>query len=155
MTNEVAEIIDACPGVEEANVYGVLVPNTDGRAGMAAIRTTDEFDLGVLTDLVGRDLAGYQRPLFLRLLQSEMRLWINRFDYHVTEKWDGALEYRQLAVREAADNSSDGFLLEVNRLMLGHLRLGVGYNFTDVSDDALTANDYEVKGFFFRIQGKY
>ena len=60
-----------------------------------------------------------------------------------------------MAVQDAADNSSDGFLLEVNRLLLGHLRLGVGYNFTDFSDDALTANDYEVKGFFFRIQGKY
>ncbi len=39
--------------------------------------------------------------------------------------------------------------------MLVHLRVGLGNNFTDFSDDALTANDYEVKGYFFRIQGKY
>ena len=58
-------------------------------------------------------------------------------------------------MKEAGDNSVDGFLLEVNRLILNHLRLGVGYNFTDFSDDALTANDYKVSGFFFRVQGKY
>jgi hypothetical protein len=94
-------------------------------------------------------------PELLAELESELQLWVNRFDYHLTDKWDMALEYRILSVKEAADNSTDGFLLEVNRLLLGHLRLGVGYNFTNFSDDALTANDYEVKGFFFRIQGKY
>jgi acyl-CoA synthetase (AMP-forming)/AMP-acid ligase II len=95
-TNEVAEIIDACPGVEEANVYGVLVPNTDGRAGMAAIRTTDEFDLEVLTDLVGRDLAGYQRPLFLRLLQSEMRL-TGTFKHQKVEYRDEAFDLSRIS----------------------------------------------------------
>ena len=35
------------------------------------------------------------------------------------------------------------------------MRLGIGWNFTNFSDNALTANDYEVEGFFFRIQGKY
>ena len=94
-------------------------------------------------------------PALLAVLESELNLWINRFDYHLTEKWDAALEYRMLTLDGAADNSTDGFLLEVNRLLMGHLRIGVGYNFTNFSDDALTANDYEVKGFFFRIQGKY
>jgi len=94
-------------------------------------------------------------PALLASLESELKLWINRFDYHVTEKWDAALEYRLLALEGAANNSADGFLIEVNRLLMGHLRFGVGYNFTNFSDDALTANDYEVQGFFFRIQGKY
>ena len=65
-------------------------------------------------------------PELLPELKSELRLWINRFDYHLNDKWDAALEYRSLAVEETADNSTDGFLLEVNRLLLGHLRLGVG-----------------------------
>ncbi len=94
-------------------------------------------------------------PALLAQLESELKLWINRFDYHLSDKWDAALEYRLLSIEDAADNQADGFLLEVNRLLMGHLRFGLGYNFTNFSDDALTANDYEVKGFFFRVQGKY
>ena len=34
-TSEVAEAICAFPGVKHANVYGVTIPATEGRAGMA------------------------------------------------------------------------------------------------------------------------
>ena len=34
-------------------------------------------------------------------------------------------------------------------------RLGGGYNFTDFSDDEFSQNDYSVKGWFIRVQGKY
>jgi uncharacterized repeat protein (TIGR01451 family) len=88
-------------------------------------------------------------------LKSRMRLWINRFSYHLSDTWDAALEYRTLTMEEAGDNVRDGYLFEVNRLFWGHLRLGVGYNFTDFTDNELSANDYSAKGFFFRIQGKY
>jgi uncharacterized repeat protein (TIGR01451 family) len=94
-------------------------------------------------------------PALLADLQSQLKLWINRFDYHLSDKWDAALEYRTLSMDEGGDNESDGFLLEVNRLFLNHLRLGVGYNFTDFTDNEFSANDYSAKGFFFRIQGKY
>src|SRR5207247_10169987 len=43
-TSEVSEAICAFPGVKEANVYGVAIPDTDGRAGMAAVVTKDELD---------------------------------------------------------------------------------------------------------------
>ena len=36
-TNEVGEIINQHPQVQFCNVYGVSIPNADGRAGMAAI----------------------------------------------------------------------------------------------------------------------
>jgi acyl-CoA synthetase (AMP-forming)/AMP-acid ligase II len=36
-TAEVAEVLGNFPGVVEANVYGVLLPNHDGRAGCAAL----------------------------------------------------------------------------------------------------------------------
>ena len=36
-TSEVAEAIAALPAVAEANVYGVAIPGTEGRAGMAAL----------------------------------------------------------------------------------------------------------------------
>ncbi len=94
-------------------------------------------------------------PALLAELKSSMRLWINRFNYHVSDKWDAAFEYRTLVMDEGGDNENDGFLLEVNRLFLNHLRVVVGYNFTDFTDNEFSANDYSAKGFFFRIQGKY
>ena len=73
-TNEVADILDAVPGVHEANVYGVEIPGSEGRAGMAAIKTDERFDLDAFTNAVNTQLAGYQRPLFLRLLKGEMKI---------------------------------------------------------------------------------
>jgi fatty-acyl-CoA synthase len=36
-TSEVSEVLGAFPGVNHANVYGVAIPGTEGRIGMAAI----------------------------------------------------------------------------------------------------------------------
>ncbi len=88
------------------------------------------------------------------VIKTHTRLWINRFNYHVIKKWDLGLEYRMLNVREARD-SQQGFLLEVTREFAEHIRLGVGYNFTDFSDNEFSNNEYSVQGWFFRFQGKY
>ena len=72
-TSEVAEVMGAHPHVVEANVYGVLLPGHDGRAGCAAIvmdgdasRRPDEALLGGLAEHVRANLAPYAQPLFLR-----------------------------------------------------------------------------------------
>ena len=67
-TTEVAETIDQFPGVHEASVYGVAMPNADGRAGMAALVVDDPrvFDLHGLRDFLSARLPGYARPLFIR-----------------------------------------------------------------------------------------
>lgn len=73
-TNEVAEALNRVDGVLEANVYGVRVPHTDGRAGMAAITVENGFDLQKLADYANNSLPNYQRPYFVRLLSGdEMR----------------------------------------------------------------------------------
>jgi len=72
-TNEVAEVLNRAPGVLESNVYGVEVPGTEGRAGMASLRCDTSFSLEALNDRVIEQLPVYQRPYFLRL-QSEMRV---------------------------------------------------------------------------------
>ncbi len=73
-TNEVAEILNGCDGVLEANVYGVKVPHTDGRAGMVALSTDRDFDLEAFASYVLAELPKYQRPYFVRMLDSdEMR----------------------------------------------------------------------------------
>ncbi|WBU29677.1 long-chain-acyl-CoA synthetase [Rhodopseudomonas palustris] len=65
--SEVADILAACPGVIDASVYGVSVPNHDGRAGMAALVTEESFDLAALHRHLATRLPAYARPLFLRL----------------------------------------------------------------------------------------
>jgi fatty-acyl-CoA synthase len=66
-TSEVREAIARCPGVVDAEVYGVAVPATDGRAGMAALVVTEGFDLDALRRHVAACLPGYARPVFLRI----------------------------------------------------------------------------------------
>ena len=70
---EVAAALGACPGVVEASVYGVSVQGADGRAGMAAITVSGEFDLATLHAAVTACLPGYARPLFLRIVASFAR----------------------------------------------------------------------------------
>jgi len=66
-TTEVAETITACPGVIEAVVYGVTVPRTEGRAGMAAVVVDHDFDLVAFRRYLNENLPEYARPLFLRI----------------------------------------------------------------------------------------
>jgi len=66
-TSEVAEHLAAIAGVKEANIYGVAVPQTDGRAGMASIVTGPDFDLKAFEAQSEASLPAYAQPLFLRL----------------------------------------------------------------------------------------
>lgn len=72
-TAEVAVALGDFPGVLEANVYGVLVPKHDGRAGCAAVFLKDgpvKFDWrGLLAHLRER-LPRYAVPVFLRVVPS-------------------------------------------------------------------------------------
>jgi acyl-CoA synthetase (AMP-forming)/AMP-acid ligase II len=72
-TNEVQEVLNRFDGVRESNVFGVAVPNTDGKAGMAAMVVGDDFDVEKFSDYVKQSLPSYSRPLFLRL-QREMKI---------------------------------------------------------------------------------
>jgi fatty-acyl-CoA synthase len=72
-TSEVSETICTFPGVKEANVYGVSIPGTDGRAGMAALVTDNELDLAAFRIHLIDRLPGYARPLFLRI-RTEMEV---------------------------------------------------------------------------------
>jgi fatty-acyl-CoA synthase len=65
-TSEIEAVLRACPGVEQAVVYGVVVPGADGRAGMALLKIDRQFDLHALSGRL-EILPKYARPLFLRL----------------------------------------------------------------------------------------
>ncbi len=75
-TNEVGEIINQHPQVQFCNVYGVSIPNADGRAGMAAITLKTgltQLDAEDFSAYIARELPSYARPVFLRI-QPEMEV---------------------------------------------------------------------------------
>lgn len=66
-TNEVSEAISAFKGIDEVNVYGVEVPNQDGRAGMASLVVNDDFNLEKLYEYLSEQLPVYSVPVFIRI----------------------------------------------------------------------------------------
>jgi fatty-acyl-CoA synthase len=68
-TQEVAEALGDYPGLQIANVYGVRVPGTEGRAGMAALvfRRPDDFDGASFHAYTEERLPHYAVPMFVRL----------------------------------------------------------------------------------------
>jgi fatty-acyl-CoA synthase len=69
-TNEVAERLQAAPGVLQANVYGVPVEGAEGRAGMAALVVGPEFDIKAFGAHVAAELPSFAQPLFVRMLPA-------------------------------------------------------------------------------------
>ncbi|MCA1924645.1 MAG: OmpA family protein [Thiobacillus sp.] len=84
----------------------------------------------------------------------DSRAWlaIARLDWHVVHEWDVIGELRYLKADEAGDARS-GALVGVYRHINQYVKVGVGYNFTDFSDD-LTQLDYKSHGWFVNLLGK-
>ena len=72
-TAEVAEAIYAFPGVRAATICGVAIPGTDGRAGMAALVTDGELDLGAFRAYLNARLPAYARPVRSEEHTSELQ----------------------------------------------------------------------------------
>ncbi len=72
-TTEVEHILDGFPHVSESVVYGVEVPNTNGRAGMASIRFDEDhqiFDFKKFLTYLKHELPPYAIPLFIRVSEG-------------------------------------------------------------------------------------
>jgi uncharacterized repeat protein (TIGR01451 family)/fimbrial isopeptide formation D2 family protein len=82
-----------------------------------------------------------------------MILWVNRASLHVTKTWDAVVEYRLMYGPGPA--LAHGVSVEVNRILVGHLRLGAGWNFADFSDDELRLGRGGENGFYVRAEGFY
>jgi len=87
-TNEVAEILNVAAGVLETNIYGVEVPGSEGRAGMASIHCDDTFSIEDFARFVLENLASYQRSLFVRL-QKEIQITVTFKHQKVDYRRDG------------------------------------------------------------------
>lgn len=79
-TAEVEEIIHQYPGVKLCSVYGVDIPHSDGKAGMAAIKLNAnvEWDWNDFSDFLEKELPSYAIPVFVRL--------VDEFEYTSTYK---------------------------------------------------------------------
>ena len=78
-------------------------------------------------------------------------LYIVRADFRFMKDWEGMLETRLLDQPNARDSRS-GNLVVVSRYLNKHLKMGVGYNFTDFSDD-LTDLSFDHRGVFVSMTG--
>jgi fatty-acyl-CoA synthase len=66
-TSEVSNVLLAFSGVLDVAVYGVAVPGTEGKAGMATIVAGAGFDLPALHEYLKTRLPHYARPVFVRI----------------------------------------------------------------------------------------
>lgn len=89
-------------------------------------------------------------PVFF---DSTADLIIARADWHVAREWDLTVEGRVLSLPEAKDVRS-GFLVGAYRHLSENIKIGVGYNFTDFSDD-LTNLNYKHQGLFLNAVAKF
>lgn len=71
-TAEVEAVMSKILGLRDVVVYGVRVPGTEGRAGMAAIVDCDNkgVDLNALHQGLTEQLPRYAHPIFLRIVDS-------------------------------------------------------------------------------------
>ena len=72
--------------------------------------------------------------------------------YELGGVWHALGEYRWLGVKDGGDRS--GVLVGLDRDIGRNFRIGAGYNFTEFSDD-LTDFDYDHKGWFLNVVGRY
>ncbi|MCI4674907.1 long-chain-acyl-CoA synthetase FadD6 [Candidatus Mycolicibacterium alkanivorans] len=71
-TTQVEAALAQDENIEESTVFGVEVPDTGGRAGMAAVTLREgvEFDGKELAETVYANLPSYAAPLFVRVVES-------------------------------------------------------------------------------------
>lgn len=72
--------------------------------------------------------------------------------YGFADRWYSLLEYRWLGVQDGGDRQ--GLLVGIDRDIGRNFRIGLGYNFTEFSDD-LTDFDYDHRGWFLNMVGRY
>ena len=89
-----------------------------------------------------------ENPEFFK---NNANLYVIRGDYRFGENWEFMVEGRMLDMPDIGESRS-GALTTISRYFGDHLKLGVGYNFTDFSDD-LTDLSYDHSGAFVNVTG--
>ena len=90
-------------------------------------------------------------PLNLRSLTS---LSIQRLNWSLPKDFLLGTEFRRMT-QDLANDERNGFATEIMWEGFDPLRIGIGYNFSEVSDNEYVEYDFTSKGFFMRLQGKF
>ncbi|MCM5680468.1 OmpA family protein [Schlegelella sp. S2-27] len=85
--------------------------------------------------------------------KSTAELAVVRVDWKVVRHWDWLVELRSLRAKELGDRRT-GWLTAGYYHVNENFKVGLGYNFTDFSDD-LTDLDYRSRGWFLNMLGKF
>ncbi|RZA33386.1 MAG: hypothetical protein EOP92_21155 [Lysobacteraceae bacterium] len=85
-------------------------------------------------------------------LDSDVDFAAIQVRFRLIARWEGLAEYRWLAVKDGGDKR--GWLVGVDRQISENFKIGVGYNFTEFSDD-LTDLEYDNRGWFLNLAGYY
>jgi len=145
--------------------YFYNVPTTDQQTGQAVdaefIQKSHVAALDVSYDVTRSVTLGgkYAYRLGQVSLDRENRdffdnnahLYIARADWRFGKNWEGLLEGRVLDLPDL-DERRSGTLVTLYRYLGDNVKVGLGYNFTDFSDD-LTDLDYDQRGVFLNLVG--
>lgn len=83
---------------------------------------------------------------------ANAHLGILRADFHLVQNWDALLEARVL-LTDGGANFEGGLLAAIYRHFGDSLKIGLGYNFSRLSDD-LRYHSLDSSGIFFNVVGK-
>lgn len=86
-----------------------------------------------------------------QFFDNNASLYVIRGDYRLFENWELLLEGRMLDMADLNERRS-GALAAISRYMGDHLKIGLGYNFTDFSDN-LTDLSFDHRGIFLNLTG--
>jgi flagellar motor protein MotB len=78
-------------------------------------------------------------------------LYIVRLDWHFRQEWEGMIEGRALE-EPHLDQTRSGMLVALYRHLGKHVKAGLGYNFTNFSED-LTDMSFKSHGIFMNVVG--
>ncbi len=82
---------------------------------------------------------------------NDASLFVVRGDYRFRKNWEFLVEGRMLDMADLNEQRR-GALATVSRYLGDHVKIGLGYNFTDFSDD-LSDLSFEHRGFFLNLNG--
>jgi hypothetical protein len=146
--------------------YFYNLPVTDQVAGVGTtadfVQKSHVFSFDFVYDLTRRWTLGGKYAYRLgqvsleredpEFFDSRASLYIARLDWEFVRRWDAMMEFRLLDLPDAQDQRS-GVLMGLYRHMGNHIKAGIGYNFTDFSDD-LTDLSFTSHGVFINVIGK-
>jgi hypothetical protein len=140
------------PGTEQVTLQNTAAEFIQ-KSHIAAIDVT--YDLlprfsigGKYAYRIGQMSLDRETPQFF---SNDASLYVLRADWQFRDLWDLLVEGRMLDMPDL-DERRDGALLSISRQVGDHMKVGLGYNFSDFSDD-LTDLDFRHQGIFLNLTG--